>query len=269
MHYQKYKPGNLLEPYVECYYSWNHAEVFDAPFETESPPSGYTAMVFNFGDTYEVCIEEDNWEQTPPTFITGQSTRTYSLRMKGKLNIVGVVFKPATLYDFYHLDMEQLVNSRVNAEYLLGDKARKIHTELSRITEPEARISLLESHLINDLETANPAWDEVNDAVEQILEKKGNISLKDLYEKYHISTRQFQRNFRKKVGLSPKNYVRIKRFSYICYLLVNQKKIDWQEVIYLGGYYDQSHFIKDFLSYMDENPSYYYETHQELARLLK
>ena len=51
--------------------------------------------------------------------------------------------------------------------------------------------------------------------------------------------------------------------------MIHKKDIDWHDIIYYGGYFDQSHFIKDFLKYVGRNPSDYYRSNIELAKLIK
>ena len=38
---------------------------------------------------------------------------------------------------------------------------------------------------------------------------------------------------------------------------MQNKDFDWSDVSFLAGYYDQSHFIKNFKEFTGENPSDY------------
>jgi hypothetical protein len=99
MHYKKYGPDIFLEPFIETYYIWEDATNVDALI-LESPPSAYCAMVFNLGDEYKAGIYGENLLVTSEIFFAGQATKSYTLKLKGKISMIGVVFRATSLYYF-------------------------------------------------------------------------------------------------------------------------------------------------------------------------
>jgi AraC-like DNA-binding protein len=69
-------------------------------------------------------------------------------------------------------------------------------------------------------------------------------TIKDLTFQNGIGLRTLQRNFKKEVGLSPKEYLRIKRLNAIEQKM--SQNADVFEIIAGFDYSDQAHFIKDF-----------------------
>lgn len=67
----------------------------------------------------------------------------------------------------------------------------------------------------------------------------------ELYQKLHFSPRQCQRLFAKHYGLSPKMALSIVRFQK-CLEILTSNKAKPSDILNTAGYYDQSHFIKDF-----------------------
>jgi tetratricopeptide (TPR) repeat protein len=63
---------------------------------------------------------------------------------------------------------------------------------------------------------------------------------------------------------------RIRRVVHLCAQLVNQRwqVADWYELIYQYGYYDQSHFIREFTQFLGKRPTLYIKDNRELARYL-
>ncbi len=55
--YLKYSPDAKLSPFLICYYFFEGN--FDIENIIQSPPTGYTAITFNFLDAYEVCSGVD------------------------------------------------------------------------------------------------------------------------------------------------------------------------------------------------------------------
>ncbi|HEY9559732.1 MAG TPA: helix-turn-helix domain-containing protein, partial [Anseongella sp.] len=63
--------------------------------------------------------------------------------------------------------------------------------------------------------------------------------------------------FLAQVGLSPKRYARICRFNMVRELFDKDPSRNWQEVAFSLGYYDQSHFIREFKEFSGKTPHEY------------
>jgi len=72
-----------------------------------------------------------------------------------------------------------------------------------------------------------------------------------------LSARRFIELFRRYVGVTPKLYCRIRRFQRALGELHRIKQMDWSAVALECGYYDQSHFIRDFRQFSGLTPSAY------------
>jgi len=74
---------------------------------------------------------------------------------------------------------------------------------------------------------------------------------------YFLSERQFERQFRKFSGFSPKLFSRIVRFQSALTQYGNNEK-SLTEIALETGYYDQSHFIHDFKEFSGYHPKQYF-----------
>lgn len=61
--------------------------------------------------------------------------------------------------------------------------------------------------------------------------------------------------FIKHIGIGPKDYLKIIRFNHACKLMSTNSDIEWFDIIYSCGYYDQMHFIHEFKNVMKYTPS--------------
>jgi AraC-like DNA-binding protein len=93
-------------------------------------------------------------------------------------------------------------------------------------------------------------------ATRLIINKKGAININDVLQIANISERSLERYFKNYIGLSPKFYSRVIRFSNI-FNLVQKNSFNWLDVAYIAGFYDQAHFIKNFKEFTGEEPSKY------------
>jgi AraC-like DNA-binding protein len=72
-----------------------------------------------------------------------------------------------------------------------------------------------------------------------------------------VSHKHFIHEFRRHVGLTPKVFCRIRRFQEVLARIQAQKQVNWIDIAYACGYYDQAHFIRDFQAFSGLNPSAY------------
>jgi AraC-like DNA-binding protein len=265
--YNKLKPSDAFLPYVNSYFFWEDDTLRAAPFEAESPPNGYTAFVFNYGDPYEVHQPEGVYK-TSPAFVAGQATSSYRLVLPGNIAMAGIVFKPAAINSIFGFSIRHMKNKRVDLESLLGPEILMIPEQLAAAAGLEEKKSILEAFLTHQLNTRNVKMNFVDEAVELMIQHKGRINIQELAEQLHICKRHFQRSFLQKVGLNPKEYAVLLRLGNVCNLLIHQQEINWHDVILDAGYYDQAHFIKDFSSFIGRNPSVYYKFNKELLSQL-
>ena len=87
-----------------------------------------------------------------------------------------------------------------------------------------------------------------------ILKSKGSIIIeKDLND--GISSRHLQRLFNFYIGDTAKSFCRIVRFQNLLKIDPSVKLIKSEKSYYDFGYYDQTHFIKEFKLFYGKTPS--------------
>jgi len=95
--------------------------------------------------------------------------------------------------------------------------------------------------------------DIIEEAIHEIINNQGSVSIKKIIDKLQISRDSFEKKFRKQVGTSPKKFSNIVRFRNI--FENNHNKTTLTQIGLNAGYYDQSHFIKDFKVITGKKPS--------------
>lgn len=167
--------------------------------------------------------------------------------------MIGIKFKPAALSHLFGLDMAKFTNKVSDIADIAVLKPFIELLDKSTHSDMVDRINQFFIQLIKN----NPIEPNIIDrAIEIIFENNGMISIQKMSEQLDTSPRQLERYFNKFIGLSPKLYMRIIRFNYIFELMKN-KDHNWQDLIFQSGYYDQSHFIKNFQEFTGEDPTQY------------
>lgn len=267
MLYQKFKPSVALASYVECYYHWEGNAV--EPLTVQSPPNGYAAMVFNLGAPYFSSQGSETLMKVPKAFVSGQFTSNYRLHLHGPISNVGVVLRPATLHNFFGVRMSNLVNIRASLDFLPGVNASSLWDKINAAEKTEDRIALIEAFLNSLTETAKGHLSIADEAIDYIDECKGCTSVDAVAAHLRVSRRYLEKKFLEKVGISPKYYARIKRFSILSNEIAHSKQIDWQHIVSHYGFHDQSHLVKEFIEFNQMNPTQYHLLNKEMSKLLK
>lgn len=95
----------------------------------------------------------------------------------------------------------------------------------------------------------------VSSSIDIIRKKNGNVLVKDIYQKMGVCKSTLEHKFNKEVGLSPKEFCKIEKLNhFFSNYKVHEKELTLTELTYKSGYYDQSHLIKDFRFYVEQNP---------------
>ena len=270
MIYRKYRPSELLNPFIECYFVWDSEGPMEEAITIESPPNGFCSIVFNYGDSYYLQNKKYEKMQVPKQFVSGQSIYSYKLFLHGTIGITGIVFKPAALATIFQLPIYEYTEERIDL-YKVFKKNVVDHyvNEISSATGEEQRIKLLEEFIMKQYQLQKPNPDYIDEAANLIVEKNGLLQVTDLLKNSFMSRRSFERKFFQKVGLSPKYYARIRRIGYLCNLIAGRKKVDWPSVFYECEFYDQAHFIKDFEEFTGRTPQQYLNENSELANYVE
>lgn len=267
MLYKKFLPDPRLAPFLECIFVWERETT--EYLLVQSPPSGFNALIFNYADPYRAYILKDQIEQVPLAFASGQFTVNYHLELTGKIGMIGLVLKASSLHNLFNLNMASMVNKRIAIESILGATGSEIFKNVRISDSIEAKIKLLEELLMSHSDSAKRKLSIIDEAINFIDHKNGMLTIDEVLSKFKISRRYLEKKFQEKVGISPKLYARIKRFGYLSNKVAHHQTVDWQDIVFENGFYDQSHLVKDYKTFNNMNPSEYYQNHRELIRYIE
>ena len=271
VHYQKHTPSKLLANFVHCYFVWR-SKALTHQLQIDSPPAAFPAIVFNFGGSSKLLSGNDTpseYVEVPRVFLSGQSIRNYTILIDPPIEQIGIVFRPTALHRLYGLNMYEFTNGRLQLEDVLPHQFKFLADELTTVASDDMRIGLIEKTLLKHVREAGDNYDGVDHAANVIIDRIGDCTISDLIGESFMSRRKFERHFFRRVGLSPKYFARIRRYGYLCSRMAGKRDVKWTDLLYGAGYYDQSHFIKDFKEFSGMVPEKYLQNNQELAHLLK
>jgi AraC-like DNA-binding protein len=253
MFYQKYLPLPVLRPYIHWFYILEYTggdSVLDVPGLAN--PS--CALVFNYGDRYQLSNVHYTQELLPTAFFSGVSTEPFTISLRGRVGSLGVIFRAAAFLDSFRLPpLEELNDQRLNASEWAGREMDDFCAQLAATEEAHKKIDLVNQFFINYFGHRQPAIQTADQLANHILEQRGLLSMEALTTRFHVSARHLRRLFKERVGVSPKFYARLKRFGYTHYCL-QAGQFNWRHFVGDHGYYDQAHLIRDFKTFSGRPP---------------
>ncbi|MCB0686037.1 MAG: helix-turn-helix transcriptional regulator [Saprospiraceae bacterium] len=240
----KRRPSGHLAQYVDHIYflkgSMNNIQK-DQPWF----PVGSMDLVFDLGASFEQGTSLESLVQRPGAFAAGLYEQGIRIRPTGRIDQVGIVFRPGK-FRFFTKESQDHYKGRITPmEEIFGMDAEQLQDKLTLASQEEDRLEIihrfLEVHLRADL-VQNYFMDY---CIERMQKSSGTISIASLAEKGRTSPRHFRRMFKEYVGISPKLYAMMMRIQRVLTLTMIPS-MDLTVLSHQLGYYDYSHFSRDF-----------------------
>ena len=257
MKYTEVRPGNRLKQYVKCYYIYESEA--DVTFEDTVFPSGCMEIIFNLGAGKWQTAVENGFVTTPAIELWGQIIKPLPIRSIGKNIMLGVRFFPHAAAFFLNDTIDLFNNQVADFRDLSGNVVNVLYSKLLETTAWNKRIELVEGFLFQRLLLSEGRLSKmtvVNDVMNEIRREDFFENMENVAGRYGITARYLQKLFLQYTGLTPKLYSKINRFQNSL-RLVTQKEISLTSIAYDCGYFDQSHFIREFKSFTGLTPSGY------------
>ena len=254
--YIRHIPARPLNAYVNYFYYLDGSMSF--PHE-KILPSTTIDMKFNLGSDFKVYKAGDveSFEIFKESWVVGISTSHHTLDWPTDVCLFGINFRPEGAYPFVRVPMSKLHNQVVPLNALWGHWATEIRERLSTAPTVEAGFALLEHLLFTRLYEASPELKSVKYAITEIARDCGTLGIRKLSDQIGISQTHLETQFKRIIGITPKEVARLYRFKHVLQLIDITQPVDWGSVIYQARYYDQSHFNKDFVAFTGHNPTDY------------
>ncbi|MDY8136991.1 helix-turn-helix transcriptional regulator [Aquimarina sp. 2201CG5-10] len=172
-----------------------------------------------------------------------------------KMKVIGVSVFPFYMSILLRTSLTEIMNKFVPVENLIETDVELSTLKNTTSNNPDDLIKLIEEFILLRI-AQNPIRKEILGVYELILKSKGNeVNLNDIADGTGYSARYINKLFKKYLGMSPKQFIKLARFNYGLKLIgeLNSDSNLTQVALELG-YYDQAHFIKDFKNVSGKTP---------------
>lgn len=246
----RFIPCDQLKPFIDRF---EISEVQDERIYKVLPGTG-VVMGFQFsGKLYH--SNHGNDIELSRSGVTGISDTYKIFRNSQGIGTVLVYFKDGGAATFFRTPIHELFRSSVSLDnFVLRSELLLLEEQLYAAIEPPDKVKVVERFLISQMKPDKPDMLVIN-ALHLIYKRRGNIRITELSDRLNISQSPLEKRFRNIVGASPKKFASIVRFKN---LLLRDHSSSLTDLGYDAGFYDQSHFIKEFKKFTGDTPQDYF-----------
>jgi len=227
--YREFAPRTDLLHAVHCVWTF---ESGGDPTPQPIAPDGRPEIIVHIGAPYLERSEGVERVQ-PRVLFAGQLTQPLTLVAQGPTSVVGVRLRPAAARAFIGADAGVATDKRVDLFSIHGDAVAGLIKVGVDATMQAVQGYVAARMLDATLDVS------VNAAAEAILAGRS-------YAPGRLSQRQWQRRFKREVGISPRTLESIARFRRVFDAIDQPEQPGWVEAALEAGYFDQPQMARDF-----------------------
>lgn len=231
--YEEVVPGENLLDLIYCYWQVKPDRTLPDAFDYRVIPDGCIDLFFDLHDPAHA-------------FVMGFHVSHTTFSLKRSSSYVGVRFLPTAFSRLFNIDASELSNQVEELNLISLSVANFIKNRCNETLNLIEIKLLLDELFLSIVSTTTYDLDgRILEAVVKILKSNGVVNIqKDLNT--GISSRQLQRLFKHHVGDTAKSLSKVIQFQRVLSLKDSNVNQSWTDLTYRAGYYDQSHFVRDF-----------------------
>ena len=242
-----YTPHILLQDFIQCIMVI-HAEVESngSPLICPYPPAPQDSLFFYINDRIKVLKSgETEFRLQPRSVVVGPMVTRVMLDINKSHKAVRVGFHPGGLHRFLGLPMEEMIDGHFDAADIYGNEIETVNNQLQEVQNFDEIKNAIELFLLKKVSSLKRAL-PFDKAMLVLMRTSGNMPIEKVASMACLSIRQFERVSKERIGIPPKFFARLIRFSKAYRMRENFPQMSWTSIAHNCGYFDQMHLIRDF-----------------------
>lgn len=262
MKYWRIPPDARLRGLVLCYWVVEGLPL-DAASRALEPsadlliPDGWSEIVFNRG-----CAGFDRWKLGEPgrkspmsgSYVIGGRSHSVNTSAPAPLQLAGVKLDPRFLRGIIRTPLSEFRDGTLALADLADEQLLALEYALVNARCAEAIAGLLENFLLAALRDLRRSRTAVDALVARIQLDQGTTPIMAWARQARVDSSTLERTFCANVGMTPKQYARVIRFRRHYQALISGDGKSKHLGANLDGFFDQSHFNREFRHFTGAAP---------------
>jgi AraC-like DNA-binding protein len=256
MRYWRVQPDPRLREWIQCYWVMEGTPDL-VPGEELLIPDGLSEIVFN-----RASLGFDRWELGDParrelmsfSYLIGGRSHSIGTFTNTALRLAGVKLDSRFLRDLIDVPLSEFRDRTLGLRDLGFAPLQRLEERVGMARDTSDVIGLLNGFFLDALARRARAKDSVDALLHRIHADRGATSIMRWAHDERIDARRLERGFCAATGMTPKQYARVIRFKRTYRQLLDRPR-GAPLSARLDGYYDQSHFNREFRHFTGVAPT--------------
>ncbi|MBK8556322.1 MAG: AraC family transcriptional regulator [Lewinellaceae bacterium] len=256
--FQKYEPSDaqkaIIREFQILHMKWDDTDALPPPYITCLANTEQGLYFYPKDEVKVLPFPESDGLTADDAVITGPKNKPVGLCFGRDYLMLKVSFHPTGLYRLLKTPMQNTVNSGFNAVDYFPGEIEEVSSRLRNCPSYDEMIKVVSAFIDKQLEKGILPEEPIDVVAIKMLDPFAKHTLPEWAAMACLSLRQFERNFTKRVGLSPKMYTRIVRFEYAMKVKNHAPGKSWSDIALECAYDDSSHLLREFRQFADFPP---------------
>lgn len=232
----------------------------DSPVQLNVPvfSTGFPLLVNIYNHRPGYTVNGKKYELSSNICTAGQIYNAdITFQLDGIFGQIGIILHPTTLYYLFRKPGIVFTNRWTSLQDATEKASPCLNKDLEVSCSNAKRFDILLKFLEMLVPQRLPAIPWLDQTIKLILEEDGLSDHEQLIKKAGISPRHFRRIFKNIIGVPPKYFCKVIQLNTVFDMLKNGSTEKIHLLALDCGYYDQAHFIKDFVRLMRDTPQHF------------
>jgi len=254
-------PGPPLDQHIE--WLWHYTDYHPDHDREHVLPDGGCDLIINLESRPRRLFQRANPQEHRAFrrgWISGAQSEFLIIDALPASTMIGAHFRPGAAARFMGLPAPEFAAQVVELDDIWRAGVWEWRDQLMEARGPREKFTVFERFLNERLARSPARLDAgpgISNAIEGFMRAPELRHMGRAADDMGVSRRHFIAEFRRHVGLTPKTFCRIRRFQDVLVAIQAKRPVGWADLACSCGYYDQSHFIRDFIRFAGMNPSSY------------
>lgn len=262
--YSQHRPPPDLRPWIRLVWTMT---VDEEPADASSAhavtdvaelvvPDGHAELIFNLGEPFhQQAPGHDTFRAQPSAILNGQLRGSVLLRATGRVQLVGIRVQPWALGALARVSASSLTDNWQPTSGVAAPLLPDLEDELRGSNACQEAPGIVMRHLRAQLRNMKAPSERAVTVVSHVADNAAWLDLSAIRNNVGMSERAMQRLFDAEVGLTTKQFAKVVRVQQAVRFRREDGGATWARAALEAGYYDQSHFNKDFRSVVGCRPT--------------
>jgi len=255
-------PCRTLFPFVDRYWAWE-GTLSHIPALPELLPGTGRELVFHYAAPFSFTADSLGARAAPGVHIVCVRRNIVRLAPTGDTGFFAIRFRAGAFRHFHPVPAEEMADLDAplpDASLVFGSAIQELQTEIAGAGGFARRVALAEAWLMKRLRARSTLETAIDKAVLHLYYAPADESPSLAAAATGLGLRRFQREFKLCMGMTPKAFLRLARLQRVIRSIVLAERSGVLDAAFAQGYYDQSHFIREFKEFTNETPAAFFQS---------